>query len=353
MNQHNKTEEIDILQFFSAIGNMFKSMFKSITGVVKKLFFLSLDIILYLKKHYVYLLAGTLLGLGISFIVPSKNTDVYKAVARIRTNFNSQLTLQSHVKLFNGLIADKKYDELARILQEDTTVVKQIKLFELEPVVNDVLFIDDYEAYLNQKDTVVYKFIDYNTFKKNMVKNPDINPYWNLTVIATKPITFDFLNKRLPALINNDPELKKKKENVWFALQMQQKKLLRTLQDIDSLRKVNNQVMIELAKNKSNGAANIVVSSDRVRGPEASYNLFYERRKALEGLEKLSKKLNKFSDVLVMQNDFPQYGVKEHKITRNVHFRYTVLGFLLVLIMLLSRDFILYLNRYQQQKNRV
>jgi len=355
MNQKNNQEEVDIIQLFSAIGNMFKNLFQSIGNLFKKLFYFILDFILYLKKNSIYLGAGVFIALVFSFLTQSsKSGTEYKVKAQIRTNFNAQSALENYVDLFNHWIDEKKYIELSKTLQIDTTTVKQLKSFELNPFYNDVLIIEEYENFLKQNDTVVYKFIEFDKFKKNLLKEEQLNPYWELEVNAYQPIKFDFLNTALVELIEKNEVFSKRKENYLFTLNTQKEKLLKSLQEIDSLRNVYNTVMLESAKNKTNeGVTNILFSTSRISPLEHTYNLFNERRKVLDELELLSKKLNKYSDVIVFINDFPIYGIKDNKITNNIYFNYALIGFLLVLMILLFKDFWMLLNKYQQKKENM
>ncbi len=350
MSTSQNPEEIDILQFFSAIGAFFKGIFNSITNLFKSLFFLFLDFLLYLKKNWIYLGIGLLLGLAFSFLGKSEQSEVYKGTATIRTNFGAQIALQEKLNVLNDLIGAKKYAQVAQLLGIEENEAQHLLGFDLEPVLNDVLLIDEYEDYLMSKDTVVYKFIEYKDYKKNIQNEPSLNIYWNVSINADQPDIFGKFNSALVTLLAKDADLIKRKKNYLFALNKNKEKTLKSLQDIDSMRTVFNKVMLELAQNKANAATNIVVSSDRVRGPETSYNLFYERTKALKNLEFISKKLNKFDDVVMMVDNFPNYGIKEQEVLNNLHFKYSIMGLLLALFFLLLKDFNMYLKKYQERK---
>ncbi len=348
-NSKNNPEEVDIIQFFVAIGNMFKGLFNSIINLFKRLFYTGVDILLYLKKYYIYLLAGLILGLIVSFLMPAKQS-VYYGKAMLRTNYGSQVALKEKLDLINDFIQKQDSQQLGKLLSIRPEQAAQLSSFAIEPVFNDVFLIEDYEEFLMTKDTVVYKFLEYKDYKSNIKNNESLNKYWLLTVKAKEPQALNGINNKLLALFNDDEALKKRKKNYLEALELHQQKNHKTLKDIDSMRRIFNQVMIDLAQNKSNAAANIVVSSDRVRGPEASYNLFYERQKALTEIEKLSRKLNKYDDVIVMLNALPQSGIKEQSFIGNIHAKYALLGFMLALLLLLAKDFNTFLKVYEQRK---
>jgi hypothetical protein len=352
MNQKNKPEEVDLLQFFTAVGQMFHNLFAAIKGLILKIFYLSIDILLYFKKHYKWLAGGLLVGLLISFLIPDNGKkNVFVAKSLLRTNYDAQAALLSKVKMFNTMIAEKSFDKLAKELNLTEEEAKSLKKFKLEPVINDVLLIPDYENYLSVQDTVVYKFIEFDKYKKNMSKNLLLNQYWELTVRATQQDIFGKLNESLIHLTDADENVKIKKQNYLAYIKTTKEKLLKSLAEIDSMRNVYNKVLLETAKNATGGATNIVVSADKVRGVEHPYDLFYERGKIYERLNNITALENRYFDAIIMLNDFPKYGIKDEGLLSNKHIKYTLLGFILVLLFLLLIDFNAYLKAYEKQKS--
>ena len=349
MNQQTQPEEIDIIQFFTAIGNMFKNFFKGIGNIFKWFFYTFIDIIIYLKKHYIILGLGFLLGLGLSFL-GNKKKETYYGQATLRTNYNAQLDLQEKVAALNGLIQKHDSIGLGKMLDLPSEDAAHFTNFELNPVINDVFLIDDYEEYLKTKDTVVYKFIEYEDYKKNIHKNNNLNRYWSLKISADSPLVFNKLNIKIKALFNKDTAIEKRKQNFLSYLDIKKQKLLRSLSDIDSMRSIYNRVWLESAQKPGVASTNIVVANQKITGPEATYNLFYERHKALNNLKKTVQQINKYDDAVIILNSFPNNGIQEISILDNKHTKYALLGFLLALFILLLKDFNVYLNKYQQLK---
>jgi len=351
-NQQQQPEEIDILSFFNAIGNLFKNLFKGLINIFKNIFYLVLDVLLYLKKHYIYLGIGILTGLVFAFISTNKKNNTYYVKSNIRANYNAQLALQEKFDGFNTLIKKKMFKKLAGILQMDTTQAKHFLSFELEPVYNDVLLMEDYEDFLMHKDTVIYKFLEFDDYKKSLMRNPELNKYWSLTIKSDDPSVFKNMREVFKRFIENDPGIQYRKNTYLSALNKKKEEINKTFENIDSMRKVFDHVMLELARNQHNSASNIVVSSDKVRGPESPYNLFSERRINAKELENLSLKLNKYNDAIIFLNNFPAYGIKEYSILSNSFIKYSLMGFLFVLMILLMIDFNKYLKDYQHKKEQ-
>ncbi len=349
MNQQTQPEEIDIIQFFTAIGNLFKGLYRSTINFFKTIFFIFIDILLYFKKNYIVLGIGLLVGFGLSF-VGNKHEELYYGQATLRTNYDAQLDLQEKVAALNSFIQKKDSVSLGKMLDIASNEAAHFKSFKLDPIINDVFLIEDYDEYLKSKDTVVYKFIEYEDFKNSIKINNRLNRYWNLKITADSPEVFSGLNQKISSLLNNDLSIAKRKENYLSFLNIKKQKLLKSLSDIDSMRSIFNRVWLEAAQKQNVPATNIVVANQNVTGPESTYNLFHERNTVLNILKSTIDKLNKYDNAVIILNSFPHQGIREHSILRNKHIKYPLYGFILVLLLLLLRDFNAYLNKYQQLK---
>ncbi len=349
MNQQIQPEEIDVLQFFTAIGNMFKSFFRGIGNMFKWLFFVFIDATLYVKKHSIILGLGLLLGLLVSFFI-DKKSNVYYGQATLRTNFDAQLGLQEKVEAFNDLIKKRDFISLGKLLDISSDEAIHLKYFELKPIINDIYIMDNFEEYLKTKDTVVYKFLNFEDFKRNISKNDNLNHIWSLEITTDSPKVFNNLNDKIKNLFNNDAHIEKRKKNLLTYLDIQKQKYLKSLNDIDSMRAVYNRVWMESGRKPETAANNIVIANQKIEKPEELYNLFIERENALINLRKTIDQINKYDDAIIFLNSFPKNGIQKPSLIKNKYIKFSLLGFLFVLLILLLKDFNAYLNKYQQQK---
>jgi len=350
MNSQQNPEEIDILQFFNAIGKFFLSIIRGLKDILNQFFYLVLDAILFLKKNIIFLVAGSLLGFAFSFLNSEKTIALYTGEAIVRTNFDSQMELQEQLDILNDLIETGQYEQLASILNIKKDEAKSLLSFDMSPIINDLLLIDAYDGFIKSKDTMVQKYLEFDDFKRSVKKDPTLSIYWKVIVDASNPDVFKYLNSSLKNLLSTNKNLVDRKDSYLFALKTDKEKTLQSLADIDSMRNIFNKVLFETAKKESVGGTNVFVGSEQSLIPEKPYNLFDERDLALKRLEIVTKKLNKYSDVLVMIDNLPEYGVKNNKIMRNNHFLYAAFGFILVLIFLALKDFNIYLKKYQLRK---
>ncbi len=351
--QAHNPEEVDIVQFFKAIGQMFNNLFRAIKKLFLSIFYLLLDLLLYVKKYYIYFAGVVLIGLVIAFFKHQNQQNLFSASVVVKANYDAQVPLQEKLDFFNSLISDKKFDLLAKSLGVPSKQAQSYVNFEMTPELNDIFLIEDYERRIMDLDTVVYKFFEYKDYKKSVNRDNSLFPYWKIEVVAKNPDVFSVLNEKLGKILNDNEKLVQRKNNYVSALKLSKEKVLKSLSEIDSLRNVFNTVMLESAKNSSSGSTNIVVSNDRVRGPEAPYNLFYTRTQELKNLDKYTKKADQFNDILILKNRFPTYGEKQSGFLYNVYIRYPLLGILFLFLILFAIDFNTYLNKYQKSKENI
>jgi len=345
--QDYNPEEIDILQFFSAVGSMFKSFFSAIKNFFKQIFNLFIEFLLYIKKYYLYFGAVILIGLIAAYFSPTEKKDLYSAEITVQTNYDAQIPLKEKVYLFNNLIQQQKYDELAKQLQIDTTSAKKLVKFDIKSNINDVYLLQNYEDYLMGMDTTVYKSIKFKDYKKEVINNEDLYNYWTIKVVADEPTVFNKLNKGFAKILDNNQSLINKKDTYMLALNIRKEKILHSFKEMDSMRKVYDKVMIEMAKNPSGGTS--IALGDKQKGFESPYNLFYSREYEAKLLENASRKINRFAHILQFKNAFPTYGNKASGLANNLYVKYPLIGILALFIILLLIDFNKYLNAYQKK----
>jgi hypothetical protein len=348
--QANNPEEVDIIQFFNAIGKMFKNMFAGIKNLFLSILHLFLNLLLYVKKYYLYFGAMILIGIILAFINSNKTEKMFAAEVTVQTNYGAQIALQDKLDFFNNLILDEKYDLLSKELGISANQAENILGFEMKPQINDVYLVENYNDYLSKMDSTMHNYIKFKDYKNAISTNEDLYNYWTVKVLGNTPTIFHHLNNKFEQILNDNQALKERKENYLFALNTDKKNTLKSLADIDSLRNVYNKVLLDNAKKQSGGSTNIVVSNDQIRGPEAAYDLFGKRADMLEQLEKVSQKLNRFNHIVQLKNSFPMYGEKDYGITDNLYVKYPIMGILLVFLILLLIDFNKYLNKYQKEK---
>ncbi len=348
METNNSQQEVDIIQFFKAIGDFFRGIKNSIKVFFLFIFHSFIKAIIYVKNYALYFAIGVILGLIYAFVFRGDYNPIYVAEVKLKTNFDSASSFSNKINELNGFIQSNSFDKLANELGISKEDAKKITGFELRENINDVELIKEYEDYLIKMDTVVYKYIEYKDFRKNINKNPQLFPFKYLKVYANSANVFSKLNNKLEHLLDNDVVLQERKKEISFTLSTQKREILRSLQELDTLREVFNQAYLDNAKQSNPGSTNIVVSNQKLSGAEAPVNIYYNRIVALKELEKINNHITDKRNILELYSRFPEVGVKESPLRYNPFIKFPVFGFLLVLLILLLLDFNKYINKYQK-----
>ncbi len=346
-NQIQPREEIDLLQFFKAIGAFFKQIYQGVLRILKNILFLIFHVLIYFKKNALYLGAGILAGLILAFVLQKNYQKVYKASVFTKVNFEASPDLEGKLESFNALIENEEYEVLAKELNIETEQAKQLRHFDWTPVVNKVLLLKDYAQYHASMDTTVSNKLTFQEYIKDIKNAKSLSPYYRLTVTAYSPDIFQKLNPALEKLLEDNPVLiEKKKEFLSFAFKKKEK-LHQALSEVDSLRKVFNKVYLNSSEKAT--ASGVVVNTAHSTGYEKPYDLFETRLNLLKELKKNEEEIAVNKHILFLYNNFPERGMKTNQISYNPFLQYPLFGFFFVLIILLLKELNVLLKQYEKK----
>jgi hypothetical protein len=126
----NSSDEIDLRELFSAIGNFFKNIFVGLLMVVVN--FRNATI-----KHFkiilVFGLFGGFTGIALNYYLP----DYYSSYMLINSKHSSGRLMENSVDKLQQLCEEQNYSQLAKILEIDTAQAKNLKGFSYEPFVSE------------------------------------------------------------------------------------------------------------------------------------------------------------------------------------------------------------------------
>jgi hypothetical protein len=126
----NSSDEIDLRELFSSIGNFFKNIFIGIVMVIVR--FRNATV-----KHFKLILIlgviGGFTGIALNYYLP----DYYSSYMLINSKHSSGRLMENSVDKLQQLCAEQNYIQLAKTLDIDTTQAKNLKGFSYEPFVSE------------------------------------------------------------------------------------------------------------------------------------------------------------------------------------------------------------------------
>ena len=336
---HNKNEEeIDLGSLFVIIGKGFKNFFNFIGNIFKEIFHFLITILIFLKKNLVKISVAAILGLIAGIFLEINRPTQYVSELLVEPNFRSTKQLYSNISFYNDLVKQKDTTTLKTIFGLEKNTAGALKKFEIEPIIVENDIINSYDNFITEVDTATVSSYKYEKFKASFT-DFDYKIH-RINVVSEKKDVFRKIGNTIISLVEKSEYFSKSKEILNENLNRTDSIYRQNLSQLDSLRKVYMQVILQESK-KVTGGTNIDLGSTSEKAPK-ELELFETHRKLNYDLKKLAKeKANTYNVINVISN-FQQVGQQVKGITKNYAFQLALLGAVLMIGFLL----LLHLNKY-------
>ncbi|MFT3825567.1 MAG: hypothetical protein QM731_16730 [Chitinophagaceae bacterium] len=275
----------------------------------------------------------------------------YYSDATVRTNFESSRELYNSVDYLNALIKQGQTNELTRIFDISAKEALDLESFEAEPVDNNLIVTDLYkERFLNyrrneifRQDTFWTQAIKLNDFKAKLTRYD--YPLHVVTAISRGENIFPKLQKGLVNLVSQNPVLQRNKEIADNTLHEQEKLLLRSLDELDSLSSTYNKRLLQEDNSKEGGNNNLtLLDKSLLRTPEL--DLYDKVLLIRDELAALRSRASINQDILQVYTPFGAIGQKQ-TVLRQSFFKCMLIGVAFAISFILLIRLIKYLNTLQ------
>ncbi|WP_397445121.1 hypothetical protein [Polaribacter sp. R77954] len=342
--QHkNNEEEVDLGSLFVIIGKGFTKFFNFIGTIFKGIFHVFISILIFFKDNFIKIGIAGLIGVIAGVFLEVKSEKKYGSELLVEPNFKSALQLYNNVNFYNDLVKQQDTVTLSKVFKLNMEDASSLKKFTIEPLVVDTDKINAYNDLILSVDTLTIKSYEYQDFK-NSFTDYDYKVH-KISVVATKNDVFNKLDDVIISSVVNNKYFNRIKE-------LQNEDLNRTdslyrlnLAQIDSLRRVYMEVMLEEAKKQTTGT-NIDLGGQKKTSKELE--LFDTNRKINADLRNIAEEKSKKYEVINVISNFQPVGYEIKGITKNNAFRLGVLaiGFMIVILLLLKVN--KYLENYKK-----
>ncbi len=324
-NQMNN-EEVDLGNLFKVIGKGFQNLFNAIARFFKAIFHYFISLLLFLRNNALKLgisiFIGAALGLYLDLTLPKQ----YSSTMIVEPNFKSAQQLYKNINFYHELVKQKDSNLLAQTLKISVQEAAKLKGFYIEPIRNKNEKYQFFDDFIQEIDTTTVRNIDIKEFKKGFT---DYNySYHQIKVRSLSNTIFEKLSLPIISSIENNPYYKYQKKINDENLLQNEKVLVKSLQEVDTLRKIYNEVLITEANKKSSGT-NITLAQGAKKTNEIQ--LFNESLELNEELIENNKEKAETTEIINVVSTFSRVGVKESDIVKKRTF---ILGLGLGLIML-------------------
>ncbi len=342
-NHNNNEEEVDLGSLFKIIGRGFQNLFNFIGNIFKSIFHAFILILIFLKDNIVKIGIAAIIGFAIGLFIQVKSTNKYKSEMLVKPNFKSANQLYNNINYYNDLVKQKDTSGIQNTFKLSKQEAASLKKFTIEPIVNENDIINSYNDFILKVDTITVKSYTFDEFKASFT---DLDyTLHSIKVISEKNDVFTKLDEVIIGSVVNNKYFKRVKELTNENLNRTDSIYRQNLAQIDSLRKVYMQVMLEEAKKQTTGTS-IDLGGEKRTTKELE--LFESNRKINSDLRNIAFDKSEKYEVINVISNFQPIGSEIKGVTKNKAFQLAVLGALAMIFILILLKINSYLNNYKK-----
>ncbi|MCK0130241.1 hypothetical protein MWU59_01900 [Flavobacteriaceae bacterium F08102] len=338
-------EDIDLGSVFKIIGKGIRNIIDSIGQFFKFLFHCFIVLLLFLRNNAVKLGISMVVGAAVGFYFDFNKEKIYTSTMLVEPNFKSTRQLYQNINFYNELVRQEDSVLLAKSLSIDVSQAKDLKGFYITPIENENEKYEFFNEFVENLDTTTVKNLDIRDFKKGFTMYD--YRYHQILVKSLNSTIFKKIEAPIINSIENNTYFKTQKKIHDQNLQQNETVLLKSLVEVDTLRRIYNEVMITEAK-KSDAGTSITLAQGAKKTNEIE--LFTESLKLNKELIDNNTKKAETSDIINIVSSFSEVGIKERDLFKKFTVQYGLLGGLLMLFFILLGQLNKYLVNYKIDK---
>ncbi|CAH8282828.1 hypothetical protein EV196_101678 [Mariniflexile fucanivorans] len=348
-----QSEEVDLGQLFKLIGNAFDRFFRFIGNIFKTLFLAFVWFVFFIKKHIIKLFIAGFIGVLLGFSLETALEPVYKSYATIKQNYQTGENLYNSISYYKDLVRQKDINTLKKSLNIEEAEAASILDFEIVPILTENEKIQNYDTYIKTLDSMVASKVTYETYVANF---EDYNyEYQQIAIKAKARNNFKKVFDKIIENIDTNEFFKREQKKDLTELKNQESSLIEALNQSDSLQSTYKRVLEKVSGKENGGQTSITIEGSTQIDKTKEFDLY---KSDLELREKLVENRRKQADkefVIEVVSSKQESGIIDKtkkvfgKTVTNKMF-YAVGIVLLTLLVLLSLEFIKFLEKYKTDK---
>tara|TARA_R110002073_G_scaffold279026_1_gene443063 strand:+ start:339928 stop:340962 length:1035 start_codon:yes stop_codon:yes gene_type:complete len=341
--ENTPSEEVDLGNLFQIIGKGFKNLFNGIGQLFKALFHYLILFLLFLRNNALKLGLAALIGGGIGLYLDLTKSKTYVATMIVEPNFKSTQQLYNDIDFYHELVKQKDSNLLAETLNITKAEAAKLKGFYIEPIKNENEKLELFNDFIEEVDTTTVKNIDIREFKRGFT-DYDYR-YHKILVRSEQSGIFPKISQPIISSVEDNGYFKNQKKINTINLTQNEDLLKKSLIEVDTLRKVYNQVLLAEA-NKIEQGTSISLAEGSRRTDEIE--LFNESLKLNKELIDNNTEKAQTTEILNVVSSFSRVGVKEREVFKKYTVQLAGFFFGLMFLFILGKQLNSYLLNYRK-----
>lgn len=345
-----ESEEVDLGQLFKLIGNAFNRLFSFIGSIFNKLFLAFVWLVFFVKKHFLKIALAGIIGFAYGFIKQKTAEPVYKSTTIIKQNYSTGENLYDLLDYYNALISEKDSIALSQSLNISTSEANAIEELEAESTLNQNQKLKLYDNYKKELDSVLASTFEFKTFLINS-KEFD-HSFQKITIKSRSKNVF---KKILPQLIKNVEAsrfIRNEQAKDLVELDRKEIALKQSLASSDSLQKVYQRILEKSVESTLGAQTSVTIDNTEDKGITKEYELFNSDLVLKRELVEIQRERDDIQNIIEIVSSDQDEGTLDNtksvfgfEISKKIIYG-TALA-LLVFLILLSYEFLKYLERFK------
>jgi hypothetical protein len=347
------SEEVDLGQLFQMIGNGFRRLFQSIGSIFKQLFLAFVWFVFFLKKRAIILLIAAAVGLALGLVLNKTSSPIYKSSISVKQNYPTGENLYGSIEYYNGLLKDRDYEVLGRVLGIGEDVSYEIVEFNIEPIITDNDRVVMFDQYITELDSLAASKVEYEAFINNIKDYKHRNQ--QISIKSTTRANFKAVFTNIVDNINSNSFFKKEQAKDIFELEESKAAIEQALVQSDSLQRTYKRVLEQQTDAKSGAEIGITFEGDNDIYKTREYDLYLNDIRLRKELVDINRQLNDIENIVDAISSKQESGFVDNtkellgmKLSSRIYYPY--LFFLLAFVVLLAMEFFKFIEKYKPEE---
>lgn len=328
----NQSEEVDLGQLFSLIGNAFNRFFNFLGSIFKGLFDLLVSLLVVFRKNLFGFTMSAVIGGSIGLFIQSNSPVLFEGSMVVEPNFQSSRQLYNNISYYNTLVTQKDSVQLSKVLGIEKKQAARLTSFNIEPVVSESSKLMQYNELIISLDSISREEVTYESFLNAL--DPIDYIQHKIVVSSEDRNIYPLLRKPILASISDNEYFKEKQLVALRNIALNDSLTLVSLQETDSLRIVYERVLLEEAK-KETASTSIIMEQQTENNKELA--LLDRKLELQKQLERNNEYRLDGQEILKVISDFPEVGYVKIGFFNGYLFKGSVIGVFLFALWLIVK----------------
>jgi hypothetical protein len=309
--------------------------------------------VFFLKKRAIILLIAAAVGLALGLVLNKTSSPIYKSSISVKQNYPTGENLYGSIEYYNGLLKDRDYEVLGRVLGIGEDVSYEIVEFNIEPIITDNDRVVMFDQYITELDSLAASKVEYEAFINNIKDYKHRNQ--QISIKSTTRANFKAVFTNIVDNINSNSFFKKEQAKDIFELEESKAAIEQALVQSDSLQRTYKRVLEQQTDAKSGAEIGITFEGDNDIYKTREYDLYLNDIRLRKELVDINRQLNDIENIVDAISSKQESGFVDNtkellgmKLSSRIYYPY--LFFLLAFVVLLAMEFFKFIEKYKPEE---